>query len=106
MAPDVQDFTTTLRVAQTPREVFDAVTDVRGWWSQGVIGATSEQGGEFVDEWAGTRIIFDVSQEQDGTRMPAWTQYVQHSLMRLLTTGEGDPNLERGTIEKPTSAAG
>ena len=33
---------------RTPDEVFDAVTDVRGWWSQGLEGASAELGDEFT----------------------------------------------------------
>ena len=161
MTANGQDFTTTLLVDQTASEVFNAITDVRGWWSRGIQGSTEEQGDEFVfevegvhhskqrlvevipgerivwlvteadmsfltdrDEWAGTRMVFDIAQEAGQTKltftheglvpqvecydacMPAWTQYVQHSLLQLITTGEGDPNLEGRTIEKPASPAG
>lgn len=160
MTSNDQDFTTSLLVDQTPNEVFHAITDVRGWWSERVQGETEEQGDEFIfevegvhfsrqklvevipnrrivwlvtqadmsfladrEEWAGTRIVFDINEEAGKTRltftheglvpqvecyaacMPAWTQYVQHSLRRLITTGEGDPNLEGRTIEKPAPAA-
>jgi hypothetical protein len=75
------------------------------------------------DEWLDTRIIFDIAEEADGTRltftheglapgiecydacMPAWTEYVQHSLRQLITTGTGHPNLEGRTIGTPVSAA-
>jgi hypothetical protein len=30
-----QHFSTTILLDQTPKEVFDAVTNVRGWWSEG-----------------------------------------------------------------------
>ncbi len=154
------DFTTTLLVDQTRSEVFEAVTDVRGWWSETIEGDTAKQGDEFVfevkgvhyskqrltevsrdekvvwlvtesdmsflkerDEWTDTRVIFDISSEGDKTKltftheglvpqaecyeacMPAWTQYVEHSLLSLITTGTGDPNLEGRTIEKPIAKA-
>jgi uncharacterized protein YndB with AHSA1/START domain len=45
-----QDFTTTLRVDRPSAEVFEAISDVRGWWSDSVRGATREPGDVFVFE--------------------------------------------------------
>jgi hypothetical protein len=43
-----QYFTTTFSVDQTPSEVFDAVTNVRGWWSEEIEGGTAQLNDEFV----------------------------------------------------------
>lgn len=45
-----QNYTTTIRVDQSPDEVFAAIKDVRGWWSgePGVEGCTEKVGDEFT----------------------------------------------------------
>lgn len=42
-----KDFTVTLLVDQTPKQVFDAVTDVRGWWTENISGSSKNPGDEF-----------------------------------------------------------
>jgi uncharacterized protein YndB with AHSA1/START domain len=44
----MEDFKTSFTVTQTPKEVFDAITNVRGWWSEGLEGASKQSGDEFV----------------------------------------------------------
>jgi benzoyl-CoA reductase/2-hydroxyglutaryl-CoA dehydratase subunit BcrC/BadD/HgdB len=42
-----QDFTATILVDQTPKQAFDAINNVRGWWSEEVVGGTTKLNDEF-----------------------------------------------------------
>lgn len=42
------DLTMSFTVQQTPHEVFDAITDVRSWWSGSIVGDTTTLGAEWV----------------------------------------------------------
>jgi hypothetical protein len=42
-----QNYTTTISVDQTPEEVFNAINNVRGWWSEEIEGRTDKLGAEF-----------------------------------------------------------
>lgn len=44
---NTQDFTTTILVNKTPKEAFDAINNVRGWWSQEIDGTTDTLNSEF-----------------------------------------------------------
>ena len=47
-----QDFTTSLLVDQTPKDAFEAINNVRGWWTEGVEGNTEKLNDEFsVQFW-------------------------------------------------------
>ena len=142
-----QDFTTAIVVDQTPKEAFDAINNVRGWWSEEIEGDTDKLNDVFdyhyedvhrckmklievipnekvvwlvlenyfnftedKTEWTGTKIIFDITQQdgKTGVRMThqglspqfecfdicrdSWTNYIQNSLRNLITTGKGQPN--------------
>jgi uncharacterized protein YndB with AHSA1/START domain len=43
-----QDFTTSILVDQTREEVFKAITNVRGWWSEEIEGSTEKLNDEFT----------------------------------------------------------
>jgi hypothetical protein len=48
MMSSTDHLSATITVDHTPDEVFAAITDVRGWWSENIIGATAELHDEFV----------------------------------------------------------
>ncbi len=141
------DFTTTILVDQTPKEAFNAINNVRGWWSEEIEGSTDKLNDVFKyhykdvhnckmklievvpdkkvvwlvmdnyfnftkdkSEWKGTKIIFEIAEAGNKTQIRfthmglvpeyecydicrnAWSQYIQQSLFKLITTGEGQPN--------------
>src|ERR1035438_7833249 len=43
-----KDFTTTILVDQTPNEVFNAIINVRGWWSKEIEGGTDKLNAEWT----------------------------------------------------------
>ena len=73
-------FTTSIVVDQSPQEVFDAVNDVRGWWSGEIKGRTDQLGAVFeyrykdlhrttqkITEWVpGKRIVWHVTESYIG----------------------------------------
>jgi hypothetical protein len=48
MTMKTNGYTTSFTVAQSPEEVFDAISNVRGWWSGEIDGSTDELGAEFT----------------------------------------------------------
>ena len=43
-----ENFTASLLVDQSPKEVFDAVNNVRGWWSTSLVGKSAKLGDVFT----------------------------------------------------------
>jgi hypothetical protein len=43
-----KNFTTAILVKQSPKTVFNAVNNVRGWWSENIEGPTDELNAEFI----------------------------------------------------------
>jgi len=142
-----QDFTTTILVNQTPEAAYNAINNVRGWWSEEIEGSTDKLNAVFnyhfedmhrckikitelvpgkkvvwevmenyfkftkdKSEWAGTKIIFDISTQGNKTQIrfthlglvpeyecfevcrDAWSIYIKTSLRNLISTGKGQPN--------------
>lgn len=142
-----QDFTTTIVLDQSPENVFKAIQNVRGWWSEEVEGKTANLNDEFNyhyedihrckikltevipnkkmvwliqenyfsftqddTEWTNTKAVFEISTENNKTKLvfthqglvpdyecyevckSGWTNYIQNSLQKLITTGKGEPN--------------
>lgn len=42
-----KDFSTTISIEATPQQVFEAIQNVRAWWSENIDGETAKVGGEF-----------------------------------------------------------
>jgi hypothetical protein len=142
------DFTLTLSTGQTPQHVFQAIRNVRAWWTgyydEEFHGDTENLNDEFSfhagpglhyskqklvevvpdkkivwliteselsflekkDEWTGTKVIFEIAQENDRTQLvfthegltpevecyeacaPGWTQYLQNKLLPLINAGK------------------
>lgn len=138
------DFTTSILVDKTQKEVFDAVNNPQNWWPGEIAGRSEKINDEFtyrykqfhfskqriiemiadlkvtwlvtesqlnftedINEWTGTKIIFEISDEKNKTRLNfthqglvpqiecfdscsnAWNQIIRQSLYSLITTGEG-----------------
>lgn len=141
------DFTTVIQVDQSPSAVFNAVTNVRGWWSEEIEGDSAKLNDEFnyhyedihrckvkltevipnqkivwlveenyfkftedETEWTGTKPTFEITEKDRKTELrfthvglvqdyecfeickDSWTNYIQNSLKKLITTGKGEPN--------------
>ena len=150
-----QDFTTHFTVNKSPREVYHAINNIRGWWSENIEGATDQLNSTFryhyqdvhksaikitvlvpgskvvwhilenffkftkdENEWTGTDIIFDISEQDGKTNLTfthkgliptyecfelcrdAWTHYIQGSLKELITTGKGSPTPKEENVDQ------
>ena len=94
-------------VHYTKQKITEFVPDKKVVWhiEEAFLNFTAEP-----DEWVGTDIIFEITPQGDGTELrfshrglvpefecyeacsSAWGFYVNGSLKRLITTGEGEPN--------------
>ena len=51
-----QDYTTTILVDRTPEEVFNAICNVRGWWSEDIEGSADKLNSEFLHHYKDVHI--------------------------------------------------
>jgi hypothetical protein len=142
-----KNFNIIFLVHQSPTEVFNAVKNIRGWWSEELEGGSEKLNDEFIyrhgkfhfskhklievipnekivwltlsskltfvekqDEWNGTKMIFEISEQGDKTKLDithfglvpdfqcydgcskGWTHYLKNSLLPLITIGAGNPD--------------
>lgn len=65
-----QDFTTSITVDATPQQVFDAINNVRGWWSENIDGDTDELNSEFSYHYQDVhRCRIKITDMQPGTKV-------------------------------------
>lgn len=96
-------------VHYTKQKITEFVPDKKVVWhiEEAFLNFTTEP-----DEWVGTDVTFEITPQVDGTELrfthrglvpefecyeacsSAWSFYVNGSLKRLITTGEGEPNPE------------
>ncbi len=67
-----QDFTIAFTVDNTPEEVFAAITDVRAWWSEALLGKTAKQGDTFRFEVPGVHRTTQTVMEVVPGRKVVW----------------------------------
>ena len=139
-----KNFTLTLLTEQTPEQVFQAIHNIRAWWTgyyaeditghaeklhdefsyragdgvhyskhqlvevipnKKIVWLTTDSNLSFIekkDEWTGTKIIFDISKQDDKTQLiftheglspevecyeacaPVWTAYLENKLLPLI----------------------
>lgn len=46
-----KSFKTSFEVDQSATQMFEAITNVRGWWSENIIGTTDQLNGEFIYQY-------------------------------------------------------
>ena len=99
-----QDFSTTFEVDNSPAEVFAAISNVRGWWSEEIVGETTKLGDTFTFEVPGVhRSTQTLTEVLDGRKVvwhvsDSWLGFVDDTtewtgtdiVFDITTTDSGD----------------
>ncbi len=73
------DFTTTILVDQTPTEVFNAINNVRGWWSEEIEGSTDKLNDEFNYHYQDVGLAVMIDSAPPFVVLSAYTEYLKIS---------------------------
>lgn len=67
---DNQNYTVSILVDQTPEEVFNAINNINGWWSENTLGKIDELGSVFYYEFRDVhRATFHVTEFEPGKKV-------------------------------------
>lgn len=82
------DFTTTIMVDQTPKEVFNAINNVRGWWSELIEGRTDQLNSKFTHRDKYLYVKFEITHLTP--QKIVWDIVESHNYMFLKNRNEWD----------------
>lgn len=102
-----QNFTNTITVEQSPEDVFDAINNVRGWWSKNIEGKTDEGNSAFIfrDKYLTVQMKITHFTPQKTVWKVVESQndfFLTTSLKSLIETGKGK-GISNGTASFTTS---